>query len=282
MDKKIIISDKYPGWKDWFPSSEQLENFYQSGRADIELNENQFLLIHGEDGEIVDKRCFQKGVLRPIKYTTCENLYTGKIRPRNDYQALAMDMLADQNVKIKVLRGVYGSGKDFLMLSQALSFLRKDKFQKIVYLRPNVIVKDLPDIGYLPGDSDDKLAWTLGPIVDKLGGDMGVSSLIHAQQLEVVPIIHIRGRSFENSIIYVSEGQNMTTEIAKLIIGRVGENSELWINGDTHQSDRKIFDTDNGINKMVERLRGNRLFSYVYLPITERSEVANLANLLDD
>lgn len=282
MNNKIVINDKYPGWKDWCPSASELEEFYQTNRAPFEMKENQFLLIYNQDGEIIDKRCFQKGLFRPIKYSSCENAYTGKIRPRNDYQALAMDMLADNAVKVKVIRGVYGSGKDLLMLSQALNYLRKAKFQKIVYLRPNVIVKDLPDIGYLPGDSDDKLAWTLGPIVDKLGGDVGVQTLVNSQALEVVPLIHIRGRSFENSIIYVSEGQNMTVEIAKLIIGRVGEGSELWINGDTHQSDKKIFDTDNGINKMVERLAGNKLFGYVYLPITERSEVANLANLLDD
>ena len=74
----------------------------------------------------------------------------------------------------------------------------------------------------------------------------------------------------------------MTTEIAKLIIGRIGENSELWINADTSQTDRKLFDDDNGVNKMVERLKGNRLFSYIYMPKTERSAVAELATLLSD
>ena len=117
MDKNIVIHDKYPGWKDWYPSSEELEEFYQTNRAPLEMKENQFLFIHDSEGEIIDKKCFQKGMFRPIKYSSCENAYTGKIRPRNDYQALAMDMLADSNVKVKVIRGVYGSGKDFLMLA---------------------------------------------------------------------------------------------------------------------------------------------------------------------
>ena len=74
----------------------------------------------------------------------------------------------------------------------------------------------------------------------------------------------------------------MTTEIAKLVIGRIGEGSELWINADTHQTDKKLFDEDNGVTKMIDRLAGNKLFGYVYLPKTERSSVAELATLLDD
>ena len=106
--------------------------------------------------------------------------------------------------------------------------------------------------------------------------------MIDAGALEMMPLLFIRGRSFENSIVYVSEGQNITSEIAKLIISRLGEGSELWMNGDNHQTDKKVYDQDNGILKMIDRLAGNKLFGYVYLPITERGEVANLANLLDD
>lgn len=151
-----------------------------------------------------------------------------------------------------------------------------------MFVRPNIGVRGLPDIGALPGTADDKLAWTLAPLYDKVGGEEGVQMMLQRRILESVPLLFIRGRSFENSIIYVTEGQNMTTEIAKLIIGRIGEGSELWINADTHQTDKKMFDEDNGVNKMIERLAGNKLFSYVYMPKTERSSVAELATLLDD
>lgn len=171
--------------------------------------------------------------------------------------------------------------KDYLMLNMALDLIQKNKFDKIVYVRPNVTVKGLPDIGYLKGTAWEKLSWTLGPIADKVGGDQGVDFLVSEGKLEVMPLLFIRGRSFDNSIVYMSEGQNMNTEIAKLLLGRIGENSELWINGDTHQTDKDLFEKDNGIDKMIERLRDNELFSYVYLPKTERSVVANLANLLD-
>ena len=152
----------------------------------------------------------------------------------------------------------------------------------MIFLRPNVSVKGLPDIGALPGTADEKLAWTLAPLWDKVGGQEGIEFMIHSKMLEAVPLLFIRGRSFENSIIYMTEGQNMTTEIAKLVIGRIGEGSEFWCNADNSQTDRKIFDEDNGVNRMIERLKGNKLFSYVYMPKTERSSVAELATLLSD
>lgn len=172
--------------------------------------------------------------------------------------------------------------KDLLMFNEALTQIENGNYEKIVYIRPNVTVGDIPDIGYLKGDLEDKLGWTLGPIYDKAGGQEGVDRLMSLGMLEMVPLLFIRGRSFENSIIYVTEGQNMTTEVIKLLISRVGEGSQLWINADNHQTDRRVYDKDNGVTKMVERLYGNKLFSYVYLPITERGEVSNLANLLDD
>ena len=129
---------------------------------------------------------------------------------------------------------------------------------------------------------EDKLGWTLGPLYDKVGGQEGVDMLVQNGQLELVPLLFIRGRSFDNSIIYVSEGQNTTTEIIKLILSRAGDNTEVWINGDNHaQCDKRVYEQDNGLTAMCDKLMGNSLFGTVYLDQTERGDVANLANLLD-
>lgn len=61
MNNKIVINDKYPGWKEWCPSTPELEEFYQTNEAPFEMKENQFLLIRNQEGEIIDKKCFQKG-----------------------------------------------------------------------------------------------------------------------------------------------------------------------------------------------------------------------------
>ena len=246
------------------------------------LVENQYILLEDFNGMTVDRFCFQNRELRKVQFPTISNKYTKTIKPRNDQQVFALDLLQDRRSKVKLIRGVYGSGKDYLMLNQALRYIEDGLFEKIIFLRPNVTVATVPAIGYLKGSVDDKLEWTLAPFYDKVGGREGVEYLVGSGQLEMVPLLFIRGRSFENCLVYVCEGQNITGEIAKLIISRVGANSELWINSDTHQTDARVYEKDNGITKMIERLTGNPLFGYIYLPFSERGEVANLATLLDD
>ena len=277
------MENKYNGYKELLLTNEQFSEMYTNGRiGDYLFKENEYLIAKNEEGEVVDKLQQKHGRLKRVPFQTLKNDYLGEIKPRNDQQELTVDLLLDPDTKIKVIKGVYGSGKDYLMLSAALQLIEKNKFDKIVFVRPNVSVRGLPDIGALPGTADEKLSWTLAPLYDKVGGEEGVALMLQHKILESVPLLFIRGRSFENSIIYVTEGQNMTTEIAKLVIGRIGEGSELWINADTHQTDKKMFDEDNGVQKMIERLSGNPLFGYVYMPKTERSSVAELATLLDD
>ena len=276
------MNEQYTGYIELELNGDEINELYQDGTiSNYNFNENEYVLVT-HNGKLIDTYCYQDGVLRKVGYNTTSNMYLGQIKPRNTQQNLVLDMLQDKSTKVKLVKGVYGSGKDYLMLSQALSLVEKGKFEKIVFIRPNITVADLPDIGALPGTADEKLAWTLGPFLDKVGGHEGVNMLIHSGQLEVVPLIFIRGRSFSNSIIYVTEGQNMTTEITKLILGRVGEGSELWINADNRQTDKKVFERDNGVRKLVDKLTGHPLFGYVYMPLTERSDVANLANLLDE
>ena len=273
----------YNGYKEIVFTDEQFSQIYTDGRVgDYIFKENEYVIAKNEDEEIVDKFICKGGRLERVPFQTLKNAYLGAVKPRNPQQELVVDLLLDPDAKIKVVKGVYGSGKDYLMLSAALQLVEKGKFDKIVFVRPNVSVRGLPDIGALPGTADEKLSWTLAPLWDKVGGEEGVAMMLNEKILESVPLLFIRGRSFEKSIIYMTEGQNMTTEIAKLVIGRIGEGSELWVNADTHQTDKKMFDEDNGVTKMIDRLSGNKLFGYVYMPKTERSSVAELATLLDD
>ena len=269
------------GYKEITLSDEELGQFYVEMRPPIEILENQFLVIKDSKEKIIDKYKFQNNELKKINFPMINSTYMGKIKPKTFEQELALDLLADETIPVKIIRGVYGAGKDLLMLGKALEFLERGVYEKIIFIRPNVTVKDVPEIGYLRGDMEDKLAWTLGPLYDKMGGKDNVQILIEQDKLELMPLLFIRGRSFENSIIYVTEGQNITTEIAKLLLGRVGQGSVLMINADTHQVDNRAYEKDNGIQTMIEKLSGNKLFGYIYLSETLRSEAANLANLLD-
>lgn len=275
------MSMSYVGYKIVTLSDKEMADFYTKRENLFDLVENEYLVIKDSNEKIVDRLCYQNNEYRQVRYKPIRSHLLGEIKPRNLEQELAFDLFDREDIHVKLIKGVYGSGKDYCMISKALEFIEKGVFQKIIYIRPNVTVKNVPDIGFLPNGVEEKLAWTLGPLFDKVGGEDGIKRLSRNNQLELVPLLFIRGRSFENSIIYVSEGQNITTEIAKLILGRIGENSQLWINADNHQTDSKIFDNDNGIIKMVDKLTGNKLFGYVYFKETLRSQAANLANLLD-
>ena len=262
-------------------NDEELSHFYSEGGQAFNLIENQYLVIEDKSGIIIDKFKFQDGELKKVKYLTINSTFIGKIKPKTFEQELAVDLLSDEKTTVKLLRAPYGGGKDYLMFGKALELIEKGLYQKIIYIRPNVTLKDVPDIGYLRGGMEDKLSWTLGPLYDKVGGKENIDGLIERDKLELMPLLFIRGRSFENSIVYVTEGQNITNEIAKLLLGRIGQNSILMINADTHQTDNRIYDKDNGIVNMIDKLSGHHLFGYVYMSQTLRSNTANLANLLD-
>lgn len=218
---------------------------------------------------------------RPITYKNLNTRFTGKIKPLNEQQKLAFDLLQDQNITIKLLLGVYGSGKDYLMINHALDLIEKGKYDKIVWVRNNVEVKNSKPIGFLPGDPNAKILPFAGPLFDNLGGEVGLERAIADGIVELQHLGFMRGRSWERSIIYSSEAENLTKEHIQLLIGRVGKESTLWLNGDLRQIDEPVFEHNSGIAKLVERLTGDEHFGMVYLPTTERSETARLADLLD-
>ena len=268
----------YTGYKFWHLSEDEMADWYSSRLpAPTDLNINEYLIIQDEEDNIVDKYCLRENGLKKVLYSCIKNNYCGIIKPRNVYQELAINMLQTRDAPVKIFRGTYGSGKDYLMSAEAISQIEQGNFNKLVYIRPNVGLANVPDIGYLKGGIDEKLSWTLAPLWDKFGGEDVVTDMQERGIIELVPLSFIRGRSFENAIVYVSEGQNITKEIAAVIISRLGENSELWINGDCHQTDKRIYDDNNGITAMINAFKGDPLFQIVYSPLTERSRAAQLA-----
>ena len=109
---------------------------------------------------------------------------------------------------------------------------------------------------------------------------MGKGELFKQLQQVKLHFGFIRGMSCDNVILYVSEGQNITGGGYKLLVSRCGKGSELWINGDTLQTDGKKFESNNGIERLLGSLSGNKLFGTVKLLQTERSEIADLARLI--
>lgn len=275
----------YKGYIELTFNDDQLAFFYNNKRMyeqDCQLRENQYLLIKDITGEVVDKYCYQNGELRQVMFHKIGGTYTGAIKPRNPQQVCLFDMLKDKTSKIKLVTGRFGSGKTIAMTNAALELIEKGKFERIVWVRNNVSVKDAPEIGYLPGTEIDKLMPYVMPLADHAGGEDGIKKMLENGTLEVIPLGHLRGRSLRNSIVFCTECENLTRQHIQLLMGRIDEGSQLWLDGDTKQRDRAIFEQSAGLERMVERLAGNKLFAHIHLEKSERSEVAALADLLDD
>lgn len=201
-----------------------------------------------------------------------ELYYQGnKLRPKNERQKLLFDLMQDEDKLVKLVTGPMGAGKDYLMLSHAL-----EKNKKIIWIRSNMEVKDSGRIGFLPGTMEEKLRPFTKIIDDITGDEFETERLINNGKLVIENLGHLRGRQFNNAIIYVTEAQNLTDEHVELLLGRVGENSEIWFNGDKKQSDVGYV---NGLD-VLNKLKGDPLFGKVELNEVERSNVANLVEKL--
>ena len=275
----------YCGYGKYYPTDDELVALYSEGLNQNILNAkvNEYCEIFDHNGSLTDILRWDGKSYQHLKYTNIENKTLGiKVSPRNLNQKMMFDLLQNPEIPIKLITGVYGSGKDYCALIHALNLIEKGKKNKLVFVRNLIDLKDTPQIGFLPNDIEQKIGWGLGPIKDILGGDQALEIFTSQDQIEAVNLGFCRGRSWENAIIYVTEGQNLTSSQIKLLISRLGEGSELIINGDYHgQVDKEIFEKDNGIKAMQNKLVGQPMFGCIDLIKTERSKMAELATLLD-
>lgn len=273
---------EYLGFKEVTLSDEELAKVYQK-TEDYNLGclKNEYLVVHNPNGEIVDHFRWDGNHFVQVPYKQINSKFGGRVKPRNTQQRLAIDMLYNPEITINMLGGKFGTGKTFIMAATAMDLLEKGKFDKLVYVRNNIEVKDSKPIGHLPGTANEKLLPFAMPLADHIGGVAALEMMLNQGDIEIVHFGQIRGRDLKNSIIMCSEVENMTREHIQLLIGRVGEGSVLWLDGDVKQVDMEVFRQNSGMQIALERLKGHPRFGYVKFIKTERSETAAMADLLD-
>lgn len=274
--------DEYLGYKELTLSDEEMSYFYCHTNENIyDCLRNEYLIIKKSDGEVVDYRKWDGNEYRSVSYKQVNSTFMGKIKPRNPQQVLAFDMLQNKDQTIKIISGKFGTGKDLIMIANALKLIEEGKYDKLIYIRNAVDVKDASAIGFLPGSKEEKLRPYAMLLADHLGGETGLDMQIMAGNIEIEHLGYIRGRDLKNAIVYCSEAENLTKEHVQLLIGRIGSGSSLWLNGDFKQTDSAVYRMNNGLLSAVEKLAGHEKFGYVQLQKTERSETAAMADLLD-
>lgn len=209
------------------------------------------------------------------------------IIPKNAEQSFALDAIMNPDIRLVTIQGVAGTGKTLLSLAGALE--QRRNYHQIYLARPIVPLSN-KDIGYLPGDITSKLNPYMEPLWDNLKYIKSqftekdkelkqINEMIEHEKIVICPLAFIRGRSLSNMFFIVDEAQNLTPHEVKTIITRAGENTKIIFTGDIYQIDTPYLDAQsNGLSYLIDRLKGQNIYSHITLQKGERSELANLAN----
>jgi len=209
------------------------------------------------------------------------------IKPRNAEQTFSLDALFNPEIKLVALTGKAGTGKTLLALAAALEQYKS--FGQILLARPIVALSNR-DLGFLPGDAQEKINPYMQPLFDNLSvikhsynarslEYQKIEELLKDEKLIITPLAYIRGRSLSNSYFIIDEAQNLTPHEIKTIITRAGEGTKLIFTGDLQQIDSPYLDMkSNGLAYMIEKMKNHEIFAHVNLLKGERSYLAELAS----
>lgn len=270
--------------------SEIIRQIFTKGKLDEDgilgnkkVNNGYYILKNGKSSSLAVYNQWTDQIER------IEKEFVYGVKPKNAEQAFALNALMNDKIKLVALQGVAGTGKTLLALASALE--QNKNYQQVILARPIVPLSN-KDIGFLPGDANDKIGPYMEPLWDNLKfikAQFGENEKKHKAILEmeeqgkivITPLAFIRGRSFSNIMFIIDEAQNLTPHEVKTIITRAGENTKIVFTGDVNQIDTPYLDENsNGMAYLIDRLKGQELFAHIKLEKGERSELANLANEL--
>ncbi len=286
--ERVEIDEMYQGHREIDVEPGIIEEFYAEKiitSNTFALKANQYVVMkdlsnpnHSAIGRFSEK---DNGIV-PIMVPN-ESIWG--IHPRNVEQTFAMDCLLNDEILFVSLVGKAGTGKTLMALAAGLfKTLDEGRFQRLLVSRP--IFPMGRDIGYLPGDVEQKLNPWMQPIFDNVEFLMGADKkaagraqeLINQGMLNIEPLTYIRGRSIPNQYLIVDEAQNLTPHEIKTIVTRAGQGTKVVLTGDAYQIDNPYVDSaTSGLTYSVERMKGQRLSAHVSLSKGERSELAELA-----
>ena len=290
--ERIDLDELYTGMTELVVSGADVDTFYTQNTVDLaeaNLKSNQYVLLRDRDnGSHSALGRFDATTKKLVPLKKLRESVWG-IRPRNKEQHCALDLLLSDDIKLVTLIGKAGTGKTMLALAAGLQKVVEDQvYSKMLVSRP--IFPLGRDVGFLPGDLEQKLNPWMQPIYDNVEFLMGLSKterkngrsyqeLIDLGYIEIEPLTYIRGRSIPNQFIIVDEAQNLTPHEVKTIITRVGEATKVVLTGDPYQIDNPYVDaTSNGLTTVVEKFKGHPVAGHVTLSKGERSALAELAS----
>lgn len=271
-------------------TDEELANFYNltysfKDNNSFDLLKNQYLILRDNMLKAIDYYKYDgEKYCRVPDFYCFESKQFGKVKPKDEYQLIAMDSLMKN--KITVLRGPAGSGKSYLSMAFLFTQLEKGNIDKILIFCNTVAANGAAKLGFYPGTKDDKLLDSqIGNfLASKLGDKMEVERLIDENKISLLPLADVRGfdTTGMRAGVYITESQNMDVELMRLALQRIGDDCICILDGDSEaQVDSSLYaGSNNGLKRVSKVFRGEDIYGEVTLPNIYRSRIANIAQRL--
>ncbi len=292
---KVSIEELYSGTAEIEVDKSEVDRFYGQGYLDLqaELLPNQCVtLVEAGNPSHTAIGRYQASLERVVPLIRAPKDGLWGIHPRNREQQFAFDMLLNDDIQLVTLVGKAGTGKTLLAIAAGLHKASDEgAYSRLLVSRP--VFPLGRDLGFLPGDVEEKLSPWMQPIFDNVDLLLGMideqgkrkrgyRELVDMGLLEIEPLTYIRGRSIPKQYLIVDEAQNLTPHEIKTIITRAGEGTKIVLTGDPYQIDNPYVDSSsNGLTYTVEKIKGQDIAAHVTLTKGERSPLAELAaNLL--
>lgn len=289
-DRVVETDHMYTGMLEIFVDIDKLRRFYEKGQIeckeffDKKLYPNQFLIMKDELGSSASAIGMTDHTGTYIKKLVNHYDSVWGIKPRNVQQTMATELLFRKDIQLVTMIGKAGTGKTLLALAAGLMQTEDLRaYKKLLVTRPIIPVGK--DIGYLPGEKQEKLRPWMQPVYDNLEylfntkkpGEID-AILAGMSSIEVEALTYIRGRSIPEQFIIIDEAQNLTKHEAKTILTRVGESSKIVFMGDPEQIDHAYLDEyNNGLVYILEKFKDEAVAGHIKLIKGERSKLAQLA-----
>jgi PhoH-like ATPase len=294
---KVNINELYTGTTEVLVSAEQIAEFFQAGSVTLErefLPNQDITLVDSLNPSHTALGMVEGNSSKIIPLIALPKLGVSRIQPRNREQRFALNLLLQDSIKLVTLVGKAGTGKTLLAIAAGLQKVADEKlYNRLLISRP--VVPMGKDIGYLPGDINDKLTPWMQPLYDNFDlifrtqeisekpghWRRGHEELIEMGMLQIEPLTYIRGRTIPQQFLIIDEAQNLTPHEVKTIITRAGEGTKVVLTGDPDQIDNPYIDAaSNGLTYVVERFKNEPIAGHITLFKGERSSLAERAAML--